>query len=151
MSRLDDLGEILEWYEGKEYQEEYDEIHVKMDFEHIWDCFSHDGYKNTIRMGLLIGKIQDNVISVEDVLIPGNQNYDDKNKTVQLAPAIEEAFYDPANSENLVGVALYCGKRQFIDYEGFKHDDRFNKLPIRMMLKLNRNYQIYKDAKKLKK
>lgn len=150
MSRYKDLGKILKRLEGREYEEEYDEIHVNMDFENIWDCFSHDGYKYTIRLGFLIGKIQDNVISVEDVVIPGDQTYDDESKTVQLTPVMED-FYDPANSEKLVGVALYCGKRQFIDYDGFKQDNRFKKFPIRMMLKYNRDYQIYKDAKKLKK
>ena len=150
MSRYKDLGKILKKLEGREYEEEYDEIHVNMDFENIWDCFSHDGYKYTIRLGFLIGKIQDNVISVEDVVIPGDQAYDDASKTVQLTPAMED-FYVPANSEKLVGVAFYCGKRQFIDYDGFKQDDRFNKFPIRMILRYNRDYQIYKDAKKLKK
>ena len=69
MSRLDDLGEILEGYEGRKYEGEKDKpIRV----QDIKDKLCEGGHENHYRAGLLVAKKPPNPFgyAIVDVIVP---------------------------------------------------------------------------------
>ena len=103
MSRLDDLGEILDGYKERKYKEE--EINYSLEIEDIYKKIS-EGYEDRQRIGLLVGKIlPDKKHEITDIIIP------EQNSTVSSAIVVDwdKAIKDARSKGEIIGTLFYHG------------------------------------------
>lgn len=104
MSRLDNLGEILDGYEGREYQGE--EVRYYLELEDIYKKIS-EGHEDSNRMGLLIGKIlEDGKHEITDVYIP------EQNSSPSCAQMLQSWDLEIPNARekgDIIGTVFYYG------------------------------------------
>ena len=104
MSRLTDLGEILEWYEGRNYLPKVD-----VDIKDIAGKLKQDDC-NKLSIGYLIGDIDEKTkeVQVNDVLVP-EQNCTEDDINI-LRDNVYALFAEMRKkNQKFIGIALYCG------------------------------------------
>jgi hypothetical protein len=105
MSRLDNLGEILDSYENrKEEPEVYNSVPLFVQYG------LKEDHEEDYRMGLLVGKSLGDRFRIDDIFVPDQDSNPSRTMVVDWKDALDKA---KAMGE-LAGVALYTGKNDLI-------------------------------------